>query len=145
MDQLAAGIFTEQEPVLASMLAEPPNYNREVIGFAERIKRRTTLSFLTVLAADGNVLSDSRRPALFGIRGIVPMLPEQEPVILNDPEITLQVRRTAKFGKRQLILQMVAYFLTEEWMCSVSRNTGRSPISKFKFHGIKGCCRGLLS
>ncbi len=113
MDQLAAGIFTEQEPVLAAMLADPPNYNREVIGFAERIKRRTTLSFLTVLAADGNILSDSRRPALFGRRGIVPVLPEQEPVILNDPEITLQVRRTAKFGKRQLILQG-GYFLAEE-------------------------------
>jgi HAMP domain-containing protein len=113
MDQLAAGIFTEQEPVLAAMLAEPPNYNREVIAFADRIKRRTTLSFLTVLAADGNVLSDSRRPALFGRHGIVPVLPEQEPVILNDPEITLQVRRTAKFGKRQLILQG-GYFLAEE-------------------------------
>lgn len=113
MDQLAAGIFTEQEPVLAAMLAEPPNYNREVIGFAERIKRRTTLSFLTVLAADGNVLSDSRRPALFGRRNVVQALPELEPLILNDPQITLQVRRTAKFGKRQLILQG-GYFLAEE-------------------------------
>jgi signal transduction histidine kinase len=113
MDQLAAGIFTEQEPVLAAMLSEPPNYNREVIGFAEHIKRRTTLSFLTMLAADGNVLSDSRRPALFGRRNIVPVLPEQESVIVNDPELTLQVRRTAKFGKRQLILQG-GYFLAEE-------------------------------
>jgi two-component system nitrogen regulation sensor histidine kinase NtrY len=113
MDQLAAGIFTEQEPVLAAMLSEPPNYNREVIGFAEHIKRRTTLSFLTVLAGDGNILSDSRRPALFGRRNIVPILPEQESVILNDPELTMQVRRTAKFGKRQLILQG-GYFLAEE-------------------------------
>lgn len=113
MNQIAAGIFTEQEPVLAAMLAEPPNYNREVIGFAERIKRRTTLSFLTVLATDGNVLSDSRRPALFGRGNVVPVLPEQESVILNDPELTLQVRRTAKFGKRQLILQG-GYFLAEE-------------------------------
>src|SRR5262245_50389756 len=83
MDQLAAGIFTEQEPILAAMLSEPPNYNREVIGFAEHIKRRTTLSFLTVIAADGNVLSDSRRPALYGRRNIAPALPEQESVILN--------------------------------------------------------------
>jgi two-component system nitrogen regulation sensor histidine kinase NtrY len=113
MDQLAAGIFTEQEPVLAAMMSEPPNYNREVIGFAEHIKRRTTLSFLTVLAGDGNILSDSRRPALFGRRNIVPILPEQESVILNDPELTMQVRRTAKFGKRQLILQG-GYFLAEE-------------------------------
>jgi two-component system, NtrC family, nitrogen regulation sensor histidine kinase NtrY len=113
MDQLAGGIFTEQEPVLAAMLSQPPNYNREVISFAERIKRRTTLSFLTVLAADGNVLSDSRQPALYGRRAVLPVLPEQEPVILADAELTLQVRRTATFGKRQLILQG-GYFLAEE-------------------------------
>ena len=113
MDRLATGLFTEQEPALAAMLAEPPKYNQEVIAFAERVKKRTTLSFLTVLAPEGNVLSDSRRPAIFGRRDAVPVLPEQEPVVLADPEITLQVRRTAAFGKRQLIVQG-GYFLAEE-------------------------------
>ncbi|HSE42316.1 MAG TPA: hypothetical protein VLH08_16240, partial [Acidobacteriota bacterium] len=44
MDQLAGSLFNEQEPLLAALLSEPPQFNREVIGFAERIKRRGTLS-----------------------------------------------------------------------------------------------------
>src|SRR4026209_2476385 len=48
LDQLAGSLFTENETVLASMLSDPPDFTPEVIGFAEKLRRRTPLHFLIV-------------------------------------------------------------------------------------------------
>ena len=113
MDQLAAGLFIEQEPVLAAMLSQPPQFNREVIAFAERIKRRTPLGFLMIVSPEGIILSDSRQPALFGKPLSQPAIKEGEPVVVAIPELTLQFRRAAQFGNRKVFLQG-GYFLADE-------------------------------
>jgi signal transduction histidine kinase len=113
MDQLAAGLFSEQEPVLAAMLSQPPQFNREVVGFAERIKKRTTLSFLTIVSPEGIILSDSRQPALFGKRIAQPAIPENEALVVGIPGLALQYRKSAQFGNRKVFLNG-GYFLADE-------------------------------
>src|SRR5687767_7575752 len=50
MTTLAESLFTENETTLAAMLADPPIYNAEVVGFAEKLRRRTTLDFLYLVS-----------------------------------------------------------------------------------------------
>jgi sensor histidine kinase regulating citrate/malate metabolism len=66
MAQLASGFFLENETTLASILATPPVFNTDVVNFAEKLRRRTTLDFLYVISADSMVLSNSLQPAAFG-------------------------------------------------------------------------------
>src|SRR5687768_4614441 len=56
LNSLAESLFMENENTLAAMLSDPPNYNAEVIGFAEKLRRRTTLNFLYLVSTGGKML-----------------------------------------------------------------------------------------
>ncbi|HSE43517.1 MAG TPA: ATP-binding protein, partial [Acidobacteriota bacterium] len=70
-------------------------------------------SFIQIQSPEGIILSDSRQPALFGKRSSQPMLPENEVLVTAAPELSLQFRREASFGKRKVYLQG-GYFLADE-------------------------------
>src|SRR5215471_18126706 len=43
MERLASSLFTENEATLASMLASPPDFTTDVVSYAEKLRRRSTL------------------------------------------------------------------------------------------------------
>lgn len=114
MKQLSGSLFTENETTLADMLRTPPNFNTDVVHFAEVLRKRTTLHFLTVLAEDGTILSSSEQPASFGKPDTQHGFPENTPAPLQEngePRIALQER--AVFGGRTLFLRG-GYLLLKE-------------------------------
>lgn len=104
MEQLAGSLFSENEETLASLMSEPPGFNTEVIGFAGRLQRRTTLDFLTIVSREGMILSSSEKPALYGTPYPYHDLPSDEPSILPESPLRLALRKKAVFGKRELYL-----------------------------------------
>ena len=114
MQQISASIFMENEATLAGMLADPPQFNTEVLNFAEAMRRRTTLQFLTVLARDGTVLSSSQHPADFGKPDPFPGFPEKEPAYVDDGGTArLEIQQRAEFAGRVLLLRG-GYLLQKE-------------------------------
>ena len=106
MQQLSQSVFTEHEATLADMFATPPEFNTEVVHFAETLRKRTTLHFLTVLSEDGTILSSSEHPAGFGRADPYRGFPENTAAYVreeSDPRVELQ--RRAVFGGRTLFLR----------------------------------------
>lgn len=106
MQQLSESLFTDHEATLADMLATPPDFNTEVVHFAESLRKRTTLQFLSVMAEGGTILSSSEHAAGFGKGDAHPGFPENTPAFLEesgDPRVALQKR--AVFGGRTLLLR----------------------------------------
>lgn len=110
MQQLSNSLFTENESVLAMMLAIPPEFNTDVLGFAERLRRRTTLQFLSVLSSDGIVLSNSLAPATFGKTDPFRDFPLDQPSYIYENAVCLELKTKATFGTRTLFIRG-GYFL----------------------------------
>ncbi len=53
MERLSSSLFMENETILAGILERPPDFNSDVIGFAEKLRKRTTLHFLYLISSDG--------------------------------------------------------------------------------------------
>ncbi len=110
MNSLAESLFTENETILAAMLSDPPLYNAEVIGFAEKLRRRTTLDFLYMISASGTLLSNSMEPAGFGKQDPFPDLPENEIMFAKESDAAMELKKQLRFGKHLLFLRG-GYFL----------------------------------
>lgn len=110
MQQLAASLFTENEAALASMLAQPPQFTTDVVGFGERLRRRTTLDFLSVISSDGTVLSSSLEPATFGKPDPQPDFPVDEPGLAFDRQTRMERKKRVDFSRHTLYLRG-GYFL----------------------------------
>jgi nitrogen fixation/metabolism regulation signal transduction histidine kinase len=113
MHSLAESLFTENENTVAAMLADPPNYNAEVIGFAEKLRRRTTLDFLYLISSDGKILSNSMEPAAFGKMELHPDLPVDEIVFVQERNASMELKKQLQFGKHLLFLRG-GYFLKDK-------------------------------
>jgi two-component system, NtrC family, nitrogen regulation sensor histidine kinase NtrY len=105
LTSLAESIFTENENTLAAMLATPPVYNAEVVGFAEKLRRRTTLDFLLVLSGSGMILSNSSEPAAFGKTDPFAQLPLNEILFLQESGATMELKKQLMFGNHSLYLR----------------------------------------
>lgn len=106
MRQLSGSLFMENEATLANMMTDPPQFNTEVLHFAETLRRRTTLQFLTVIASDGTVLSSSEHPADFGKPDPFPGFPQDEPAYVDEGGATrLEMQERSEFGGRILMLR----------------------------------------
>ena len=105
INSLAASIFTENENILVAMLSNPPVYNAEVVGFAEKLRRRTTLDFLLVISGSGAVLSNSIEPAAFGKDDPVAGLPVNEIVFVNETGTAMEIKKELRFGNHALFLR----------------------------------------
>ena len=105
MEQLASSLFTENETILASLLENPPDFSTEVVGFAERLRRRTTLDFLYIISTEGFVLSDSFRPAAFGKKDPRPDFPLEQTAYVYEDAVRLELKRRVTFGHRALYLR----------------------------------------
>ena len=105
MNSLAESFFTENENILAAILGEPPVWNAEVIGFAEKLRRRTTLDFLYLTSSNGTILSNSREPAAYGIRDPLSDAPANEPSLAKETDAVLFLRQPLRFGKYLLYLR----------------------------------------
>ena len=108
----AQSLFMENENILAAMLTDPPAYNAEVINFAEKLRKRTTLDFLSVISSSGVFLSDSSEPERFGKSDPLADLPVQEVVFAQEPEPSMQFKAQQKFGRHALYLRG-GYFLAK--------------------------------
>lgn len=113
MNQLSSSMFVENESALASMLADPPEYNTEVIGFADKLRRRTSLDFLRLISMDGKVLSSSPQEAAFGTQDPRSDFPPGQPALFYDTVTCLALRQRAKFGQHGLLLEG-GHFLKQE-------------------------------
>lgn len=113
LHSLAESLFTENENTLAAMLSDPPNYNAEVIGFAEKLRRRTTLDFLYLVSSDGKILSNSIEPAAFGKMELHPDLPVDEIVFVQEKKASMELKKQLRFGQHLLFLRG-GYFLEEK-------------------------------
>src|SRR3990172_1743164 len=111
-EQLASTLFTENEATLAAILANPPDFNREVVGFAEKLRRRTTLDFLYVISSDGLVLSNSLEPAAFGKRDPRSDFPLDQSDYVLDGSARMELKRKMTFGRYVLYLRG-GYFLRQ--------------------------------
>src|SRR3972149_7394527 len=105
MEQLASSLFTENETILASLLENPPDFSTEVVGFAERLRRRATLDFLYIISTEGFVLSDSFRPAAFGKKDPRPDFPLEQTAYVYEDAVRLELKRRVTFGHRALYLR----------------------------------------
>jgi two-component system nitrogen regulation sensor histidine kinase NtrY len=110
MKSLVGSVFTENENTLAALLADPPEYNAEVVQFAEKLRRRTTLDFLFITSATGTILSNSVAPAAFGKVDPQMQLAPDEVVYLKDPNGAVELKKQLKFGSHVLFLRG-GYFL----------------------------------
>ena len=109
MNSLAQSLFTENENTLAAMLSNPPVYNAEVVGFAEKLRRRTSLDFLFVISGSGIVLSNSLEPATFGKREET-QPPMNEVTFSRERAAVMQLKNQVRFGNHILFLRG-GYFL----------------------------------
>lgn len=110
MNSLAESFFSENESILAAMLSQPPAYNAEVISFAEKLRRRTTLDFLYIVSASDIFLSNSLEPALFGKPDPFANLPANEVFFVQDRDPAMELKRQLKFGRHAMYLRG-GYFL----------------------------------
>lgn len=113
MDRLASSLFTENEATLAAMLSTSPDFTTDVINYAERLRRRSTLSFLYVISEEGTILSNSEQPAAFNAPDKLSTFPAEVPAFVLDGEVRLEFRKTARFGSHTLYLRG-GYFLKPE-------------------------------
>jgi two-component system, NtrC family, nitrogen regulation sensor histidine kinase NtrY len=113
LHSLKESLFTENENTLAAMLSDPPNYNAEVIGFAEKLRRRTTLDFLYLVSSDGKILSNSIEPAAFGKMDLHPDLTVDEIVFVQEGNASMELKKQLRFGKHLLFLRG-GYFLKDK-------------------------------
>ncbi len=113
LNSLAESLFMENENTLAAMLSDPPNYNAEVIGFAEKLRRRTTLNFLYLVSSGGKMLSNSLEPAAFGKMDLHPDLPVDEIVFVLENTASMELKKQLKFGKHLIFLRG-GYFLKDK-------------------------------
>jgi hypothetical protein len=102
---LAESIFTENENTLAAMLSTPPVYNAEVVGFAEKLRRRTTLDFLFLISDSGTILSNSSEPAAFGKEDTFRGLPLDEIVFVQESGAAMELKKQLQFGNHSLYLR----------------------------------------
>jgi nitrogen fixation/metabolism regulation signal transduction histidine kinase len=105
MTSLVSSVFTENENTIVAMLSEPPQYNAEVVQFAEKLRRRTTLDFLYITSSSGTILSNSVAPAAFGKTDPQMKLLPDEIAYLRDPNGTVELKRQLKFGNHVLFLR----------------------------------------
>jgi two-component system nitrogen regulation sensor histidine kinase NtrY len=105
MQQLAGTVFTENESTLAAILKTPPDFNTEVVGFAEKLRRRTTLHFLYVISSDGFIISNSLTQAAFGKPDVRPGFPVDKPAYVFEDSARLELKRRVTFGKHMLYLR----------------------------------------
>lgn len=113
VSSLAESLFTENESILAAMLSSPPEYNAEVIGFAEKLRRRTTLDYLYVVSGSGILLSNSADPASFGKRDPIADLPLNEIVFVEETSAAVVLKKRLQFGSHAMFLRG-GYFLEKK-------------------------------
>ena len=113
LESLSESLFTENENILAAMLSRPPNYNAEVIGFAEKLRRRSTLDFLCIVSATGDFLSNSMEPERFGKTDPFRDLPLNEVVFVQEQQPAMELKIQRKFGRHMLHLRG-GYFLKDK-------------------------------
>jgi signal transduction histidine kinase len=113
MNSLAKSFFAENEVILASLFSDPPVYNAEVVGFAEKLRRRTSLDFLYLISGSGTILSNSFEPAAFGKRDAYPQLPMDSVIFLTDSDAAMELKKQVQFGKHSLSLRG-GYFLKDK-------------------------------
>jgi len=105
MEQLSSNLFTENETVLAAILSDPPEFNTEVVRFADRLRKRTTLDVFSVISTDGIILSESPHPEAFGKNDPRSDFPFDEPAIVFDESAGIEIRKKVSFGQRILFLR----------------------------------------
>jgi nitrogen fixation/metabolism regulation signal transduction histidine kinase len=110
MDQLSSSLFTENENVLAAILSDPPKFNPEVVRFADKLRKRTTLDVFSVISTDSVVLSESLHPEAFGKPDPRSDFPFDKPAVVLDESARIEIRKKVNFGQRGLILRG-GYFL----------------------------------
>ena len=113
MSRSSSSIFSENESVLAGLLATPPEFNSETIGFAEKLRRRTTLHFLYLISPDGIILSDSLIPARYGKKDLLADFPFDKIGFAFEDATCLELKQKATFGHRQIYLRG-GFFLKKE-------------------------------
>ncbi|MCI0414134.1 ATP-binding protein [bacterium] len=114
LNSLAGSLFTENENTLAAMLSDPPNYNAEIIGFAEKLRRRATLDFLYLVSSGGKMLSNSMEPAAFDKMDLHPDLPVDEIVFVQEGNVaSMELKKQLRFGKHLLFMRG-GYFLKDK-------------------------------
>ena len=129
INSLAESIFTENETILAAMLSSPPVYNAEVVGFAGKLRLRTTLDFLLVISGSGTVLSNSIEPAAFGKEDPVAGLPVNEILFVNESGAAMELKKELRFGNHALFLRG-GYYLKKK-MSEVSLSGLRLSYQEF--------------
>ena len=105
LQRLSSSVFSENETALAGILSRPPDFNSEVIGFAEKLRKQTTLDFLYVISPDGIILSDSLQPARYGKLDLARDFPLNQTAFLFEQSSCLELKRSAVFGKREIHLR----------------------------------------
>lgn len=113
LEHLGSSLFREDEHTLAMMMARPPRFNSSVIGFAERLRRRTSLHFLDLISSDGFVLSSSHTPAGFGKPDAHPEFPLDQIAYIYEGSARMQKKMEARFGQRSVFLRG-GYFIQSE-------------------------------
>lgn len=113
LEHLGSSLFREDETTLAFMMARPPSFNSAVIGFAEKLRRRTSLHFLDVISSDGFVLSSSFTPAAFGKPDAHPEFPMDRIAYIYEGSARMQKKIEARFGQRSVFLRG-GYFIKPE-------------------------------
>ncbi len=105
LQSLATSFFAENENTIAAMLADPPVFDAGVVGFAERLRRRTSLDFLVITTSSGIILSNSLEPAAFGKNDLFSTLPTDAPVYVSDSSAAVELKKEVSFGKHIIHLR----------------------------------------
>lgn len=113
MERLSSSLFIENETTLAGILERPPDFNSDVIGFAEKLRKRTTLHFLYLISVDGIILSESLHPAQYGKLDSHSDFPVGEAAIVFEDSACLEWKQKASFVQREIYLRG-GFFLKEE-------------------------------
>lgn len=113
MTGLATGLYAENETILASILAFPPDFNTEVIHFAEKLRRRSALDFLLILNPERRVVSDSLHPAAFNKPVFPADLPQDEIRYVFEDAARMELEKKSAFGGHVLYLRG-GFYLKEE-------------------------------
>jgi two-component system nitrogen regulation sensor histidine kinase NtrY len=113
VETLSSSLFSENEATIAAMLAKQPDLNSDVIGFAERLRRRTTLNFLYLISSNGTILSESLHPARYGKSDPLPDFPLDKSALVFEESSCLELKRRATFGQREIYVRG-GFFLKEE-------------------------------
>jgi two-component system nitrogen regulation sensor histidine kinase NtrY len=110
LQNLSESLFHQDEATLTSLLAKPPEFSTDVVGFAEKLRQRTSLDFLSLISSDGIILSSSSVPAAFGTSDRYPDFPLDQAELIFDEGSRLELRKEAIFGRRSVVLRG-GYFL----------------------------------